>query len=288
MVERDSEQPWPLSAPESLVLLTGPETGDAVALRAALLELVVRRSLKLSQVTDRRLLLFHRTVTVFTGGSHFTRRLDPPLQRLLDLYPQIPTKRYPDGVFGVPVRKFAREILSQHRPSYQYVLGRRVKVLSVESYVGGAILPELVKRGFYLCNDPYQGSPGAALTCTITEQGIETLSVLKDLLDEGRRSFAGWVEADPKRAMDFVERAGPAFLLLPALAPSVRRLHAQQLNARIRPKRTSSAFGVIALAGLFGPGLDDGFDAASYTLAHEVDLAWEAILRRGGGDGAGE
>src|SRR6188472_3631663 len=81
MVERQPGEPWTLSAPESLVLLTGPETGDAVALRAALLELVVRRSLKLTQATDRRFLILHPKVNVLSGGSAFTKRLEKPLQR---------------------------------------------------------------------------------------------------------------------------------------------------------------------------------------------------------------
>jgi len=279
MVERHSEQPWPLSAPESLVLLTGPETGDAVALRAALLELVVRRSLRLTQVSDRRFLVFHPKVNVFSGGSLFTKRLEKPLQRILDLYPQIPQKRYPDGVSGVPARRLAREFLRRHRPSYHSVLGRKTRVLNAESYVGGAILPDLVKRGFYLCDAPAGGNPNEAITCSITEHGIETLSVLKDMLDEGRRSFAEWVTTDPKRAMDYVERAGPAILLLPALAPSIRKLHIQQQFARIRPARTSSPFGLTALAGIFGPLAEDGLDAASYTLAHEIDLARESVIR---------
>src|SRR6478752_2529546 len=92
MVERQPGEPWTLSAPETLVLLTGPETGDAVALRVALLELVVRRSLKLSLATDRRFLIFHPKVNVLSGGSAFTRRLEKPLQRILDLFPQLPRR----------------------------------------------------------------------------------------------------------------------------------------------------------------------------------------------------
>jgi len=33
---------------------------------------------------------------------------------------------------------------------------------------------------------------------------------------------------------------------------------------------------------MFGPAAKDGLDSASYTLAHEVDLAWESTLRGGG------
>jgi hypothetical protein len=281
MVERQPGEPWTLSAPESLVLLTGPETGDAVALRAALLELVVRRSLKLTRATDRRFLILHPKVNVFSGGSNFTRRLEKPLQHILDLFLPIPRRTFADGVVGVPVKKVAREVLRQHRPSYHFVLGRRTRILNAQTYVGGTILPELVKHGFYLCDVSVGGNPSAAITCSITEHGIETLSVLRDMVDEGRSSFAGWVDTDPKRAMDYVERAGPAILLLPALAPAIRKLHIQQQFARIRPGRTSSPFGLIALAGIFGPSAEDGLDAASYTIAHEVDLAWESILRGG-------
>jgi hypothetical protein len=279
MVERQPGEPWTHSAPESLVLLTGPETGDAVALRAALLELVVRRSLKLSLATDRRFLILHSKVNVLSGGPSFSRRLDKPLQHILDLFPTIPTRTFADGVVGAPVKNVAREILRQHRPSYQFVLGRRTRMLNAQSYVGGTILPELVKHGFYLCDAPAMGNPSAAITCSITEHGIETLSVLRDMLDEGRRSFADWVTTDPKRAMEYVDRAGPAILLLPSLAPSIRTLRIQQEFTRIRPSRTSTPLGLIALAGIFGPGPEDGLDAASYTLAHEADLAWESVLR---------
>ena len=279
MVEQQPEEPWTLSAPESVVLLTGPDTGDAVALRAALLELVVRRSLKLSQATDRRFLILHPKVNIFSGGSDFARQLELPLQHILDFYPQIPKRTFAGGGVGVPVKRFAREIFRQHRPSYHSVLGRRTRILNAQTFVGGTILPELEKRGFLLCDARVDGNPSAAITCSITEHGIETLSVLRDMLDEGRRSFAEWVTTNPKRAMDYVEQAGPAILLLPALAPSIRKLHIQQQFARIRPARTSSPFGLTALAGIFGPLAEDGLDAASYTLAHEIDLARESVIR---------
>jgi hypothetical protein len=166
----------------------GRRTNQRIS-RMPLLELVVRRLFKLTVATDRRFLIPHSKVNEFSGDSNFTRRLVKPLQHVLDVFPPILGPTYSDGVEGVPVRIIACEVLRQHRPSCHVVLGRRIKMLNADTHVGGVVLPELVKRRLHLCDTPAGGNRSAAISCSVTEHSIETLSLLRDMLDEGLGSY---------------------------------------------------------------------------------------------------
>jgi hypothetical protein len=132
----------------------------------------------------------------------------------------------------------------------------------------------------------------------MTDEGIAALEELRQITAIGRNQFAGWVTVDPAKAKAFVELAGPAILLLGGLEPLLRRLH-QSVSKETMPSEASTgwgagfrsdtergriplpvnAFGVAALAGIFGPGIRDGLDAAFYAISEAVDRAWNATCR---------
>src|SRR6478752_5932872 len=153
MEPSQSDEPWTISAPASLLLLTGNETGDAAAFRMVLLELLVRRSLKLSVAIERRMLFFRREVYVLSRGVEFSRRVASPMQRVLEVLPTLPQKTYRNGVVGVPVRTLAREVLKQYQPRYYYPLERAERVNEVRSYVDAEVVPELVSRELLNCSN---------------------------------------------------------------------------------------------------------------------------------------
>lgn len=277
---------WELSAPESQVLLTGPETTGDLALKAALLELVVRRVLRLASVEYLRLLVFKGRADVLVRDVTLPPREgreqspDPSasraLQVVLDAYRN--PRTYPDGTIGCPVEKFAHAVLTRWP----------------RGYVHGGVFPALERRGLFAWEG--FGPVGVVLTA----EGFAALADLRALLATGRGAFRAWVIDDPERARAFVDLAGPALLLLDDLTPALRKIgrsgigdsgfdecqhERDRRTERANLPPTAGAFTVAALAGQFGPGPSDGLDSASFAIAAGVDRAWEALRRASSGDG---
>jgi hypothetical protein len=293
------ERRWELSAPESLVLLWGPETGDAWAVKVALLELIVRRVLRLATAEDRRFFLFSSYPHILAPGI----RLDPsagrPLRMPIEVYPK--PRTYADGTFGVPVETLAQAVFTRN---WRRVRTRPWSVKLDRSgggYVQAKVLPALLDRGLFERDRSTHLGLITTSRWVLTAAGSTALADLRALMETGRRSFPAWLDHDPARARTYVERARAALLLLGGWEPLLARFRQGRPDggdtgwrstgppsvddrgfARADRNWDTDPFTLDALAGCFGPGPLDTIDVAFHTISAGVDRAWDALHRRGG------
>jgi hypothetical protein len=283
------ERRWKLSAPESVVLLWGPETGDAWTLKVALLELIVRKVLRLVSVKHRRLLIFPTRSNVLIRGPGRIPPASRSLRAVLDAYPT--PRIYPDGTVGVPVDRLAREVFARYLRGGSVREGEITWSWPGGGYVQAVVLPALERRGLYArerserAGGPFRWGP--------TVEGLDALEELRALVATGRESFGEWAQRDPGRARTYVATAGPALLLLGGLTPSLQRLQQWAsgrqdagVAGKPEPEPDGDALSLDALAGTSDPNAADGLDATFSTLSEDVDRAWQ--LLHGGGDGGGD
>ncbi len=291
---------WELPAPESQMLLWGPETGDAWLVKQAIMELVVRRVFRLASVPDRRLLFFSKRTNVLIPLHLLDDASSRALLAVTMAFPK--ARRYADGTIGVPVEQVARAVFSQFRKDGSIQVQWEVWSWSRGGYGKSVVLPALERRGLYRREQSKRLGLFPVTTWILTDEGFEALEELRRIMATGRDQFAGWVTADPAKAKAFVELAGPAILLLGGIGPLLQSLH-QSVASEAAPPEASTgwgggfrsdaergpipfpvnAFGLAALAGAFGPGPLDGLDAAFYAVAEDVDRAWDAILSAASG-----
>jgi hypothetical protein len=208
MIE-EMPQRWTLPAPESQVLLTGPETPNNWAIKLALKELVLRRVLSVRTVEERRFWVLRRQVSILIPGTHRNDPVSQPLQAVLDVLPQ--NTVYQDHIHGVPIRSAAIEVIRWYRAG--------------GGYVEAEVLPELRRQGLY---DLYPDAGGSRWR--LTPKGEGALVQVRELMATGRESFPTWVESDRDRATDFVRMAGPAVLLLGSPVPWIWILTMETLS----------------------------------------------------------
>ena len=265
---------WTLSAPASLVLLAGEDASDQEVIRLMLLEMVVRRMLKLSVTHGRKLLIFSKRTYLLSSGINAQRRADGPLERVVELMPAMTSRTYKDGAAGIPVRLFVRSMIEKMLLSTFTPGSIQEQWFWPESFMEAEILPDMADSGLFACGE---WAPGADRQCEYTESAQELINTLWGIIEQGRRDFAHWVANDAQKAVEFVARAGAAMLLMPVLAPEVRKLY-QQVRYQVSQRHMQGTFGLAALAESFGPGKDDGYDTASYLLAEEIDRAWSELM----------
>ena len=283
---------WRLSAPESLVLLWGPDTGDAWALKVGLLELVVRQALVLKAVDRRRVLRPARRVNVLALGEPLESSATRALRIIIETYPMASGRT--DDVNGIPVDRLAHAVFARHFRQVRTGFLRRRWERSGGGYVSTEVLPDLEQRGLYEREAALFGSK----TWTLTANGAKELERLRRFMAAGRESFGTWVEHQPDLAKEYVERAGTSILLLGGVAPLLRRLQERTAKNgddwRIQrspgmppPSGSSRLLTAAALAGVFGPGALDDLDAAFFALSGGVDQAWQSVHDGGAGVAAG-
>jgi hypothetical protein len=274
MIEGMPERRWELSAPESQVLLTGAETDNSWALKPALLELVVRRALRLVSVKHRRFLVFSTVSNILVPDRSLDQSTSRSLRVVMEAYPK--PRAYAGGIAGVPVEKLAQEVFTKHRAD--------------GGYVQAVVLPSLEQRGLFTHERSLRLGLSDTTRWELTLQGVAALADLRAIMETGRRSIREWVNHDPTRAKAFVEMAGASLLLMGDLIPEVQRLRSWAsygLDKSSSARREleglgANAFSLVALGEQFGPGESDGLDAAFHTIAEGVDRAWDDLHRRGG------
>jgi hypothetical protein len=282
---RSGTTPWPLSAPESLVLLWGPETGDVQPLQIGLLELVARGYLDFVLAERRSLFGLIRQTwhAVRPCVAHPT--LPEPLGLLVHA-----TRGHGSAV---PVQALADQVL---RRQVKYVPrwsgGGFRPVLTGKGYVWQVILPALAERGHYARTSVPAGDMAPWWRWDITPAGLAALEAARDLVQDGQEHFAGWVTRDRDQAWDYLARAGSVALLVQNLLPDVRQLVAadpsgaaaagfQALSIASSPATTDP----VALPGLpLGAYLHDwpvgNLDQVSWLIARDIEAAWSDLRRR--------
>ena len=299
------ERRWELSAPESGVLLWGPETRNGEALKLALLELVVRKALRLVSVEERRFFIRTKHTNVLTPGGRHDRPMTRSLQAVMEVQPKL--RSYGEGTFGAPVKEWARAVFNRYRQR--------------GGYVQSEVLPALEQRQLVAKERYKRLGLFEATRWVFTPAGTSALTELRALMETGRQMFGWhdtrfgerWVEPDPAQVRAFAEAAGAALLLLTGQFPEIRR---QLGRASDRPTADGGNGGggvstVLVfpsdgqrpegegqtdqpehldpdadhldfddLAENLGPGPLDGIDAAYDAIADAVDSD--------GGDGGGD
>ncbi|MCC6792158.1 MAG: hypothetical protein IT336_10745 [Thermomicrobiales bacterium] len=276
--------PWRLSAPESLVLLWGPEAGNAWALKVALLELVVRRVLRLSSVERSRLFRSPEQVNMLGPGEQTDWPAPRPLVAVLDVYAG--TRPPADGVSVVALATavFRRNVRRVRTGFLRHRMDR-----TGGGYVDADVLTVLERQGYYTPESAARLGLVRSTRWHLTPSGERARDELKQFMALGRSAFPDWVTSEPELARSYVERAGPAMLLLGGVAPLLRSLHAQERTRR-RDERDDgfglrgNPFQAAALAGSFGPEPNDDLDAAFFAISEDVDRAWRDHQQ---GDGGG-
>jgi hypothetical protein len=261
---------WKLSAPESYVLLHGPNASGAEVFKAAVTELASRGALKITRVEQSGALGFGRGISVLaqgTGGS----RLDGPPARILELHGSLPLRSYPDGTVGAPVEALAQAVLQRYG--------------SLDGYVSHEVMPALIERGLYSREEYRKFFVVPASRYVLTPAGQAARAELEGLVALGSQQFGGWTRQDPGRALAFMGMAGAAMMLMPMLFGDIEALNAEGLD--IPGDLDFAAVDPAALGGLDSAvaGLDVTPEIGSGGLAGGEGLAGGAGFDSGGFDG---
>lgn len=280
--------PWRMSAPESLILLWGAETGDAWAVKMALLELLVRRSLTLSCVERQRILRSPQPVHLLSAGIGRDRIDARPLRFVLDVHAM--SQASSPNAPGVAVERLTTRLFTHHFRPVRSGFWRRRWDRSGGGFVSAVIMPSLEQQGIFVQEESVRLGLFPSKRWALTTQGIAKREELQRFTAFGHQHFGRCVQDDPERAASFIERAGPALLLLGGIAPLVQKLsHGQGRSANdgwqtdhSSPNWNGDPFTVAMLAGSFGPGPHDDLDTAFHVLSVDVDRAWEEMHRRSG------
>jgi hypothetical protein len=277
-----------MSAPESLVLLWGAETGDAWAVKMALMELVVRRALILSRVERRRFLRSPQLVHLLALGIRRDQISAQPLRVVLDMHSLSYTSNATEN--GVPVDRLATRLFTHHFRAVRSSFWRRRWDRSAGGFVTAEILPSLEQQGIFAREESVRLGLFPSKRWALTPQGIAKREELQRFTSFGHRHFGRCVKEDPMRAASYIERVGPALLLLGGIAPLVQQLYHGQATSTeyswgtdlANPNWDGDPFTTPMLAGSFGPSPGDDMDTAFHVLSVDVDRAWEDLHRRGG------
>ena len=283
--EADHELPrerWTLSAPESLVLLWGPDTGDAWAVKVALLELVVREAYRLRAQPRRRLLRGTTAIDILIPALALDTSVGHPLRIVCDVAPA-PTISI-GGDTGIPARDVARALLTRNFRRVRVRPWRRAWDSAGGGYVAADVLPALAARGLYTRDHTIWIGASERRQWVLSPAGVAALEELRAMMATGRGAFPQWAANDPPRAVRYLDLAGPSLLLLGGLAPSLERLsrHAASGAGDDWPALGDLEAGLTALdalAGTLGPGPTDGLDAAFVAISADVDRAWDEVHR---------
>ncbi len=276
---------WRLTAPESCVLFYGPRVGGGQALKLALLELVARGWLELTEVEERSMFRRVRNVAVLQYGSGRQGPGGSPLDAVLELFRSLSHQQASAGGSGVPVDDFAWAARKRYDP-----LG---------GYAKAEVLPSLARRGLYERNESRFLGIFRTTRWEPTRAGSEAWTELELNMALGEERFGEWVDTDPARALAFLGATGSSVLLMNPLHPDIRRLHQRRRTEGgyaggigVYPVGVGSSddpeTGLEDLSGAFDPGafdfdlgVFDGLDSASSAIDSGVDSGG------GGGDGGG-
>lgn len=213
--------PWTLNAPESYVLLHGPQAKGAEVFKMAVMELVARGVIKLRQVEQPARRGRGKSVTVMAPGAG-----KPPTEASLapvwDAFNATPLAPQPDGEIGVPVSAFARSANTHFK--------------SFGQYTSGAVLPALIERGLYAQESYKVLWLFPATRLTLTPEGQRMRDDLQTRSELAKQRLGGWVNQDTARAAAFLSLAGASFLLMPHAYGDLGRL-----NERLREQSRNGA-----------------------------------------------
>jgi hypothetical protein len=282
---------WPLSAPESYVLLHGPRAKSIETFKRGLLELVARDVLTIEMRERRGLFRFftRRTSFLLRGPKMlWVHSAAPPLRSIWEIYSRTSISVSPGDPRGVAVRDLRRSAR---------VLGTRLR-----DFTSWSVLPALVERGLYERDDYAAPRPSRSSRYTETTAGRAARIRLKSLLDRADLDFSRAARRDPGKALAIAGGLGSAILLMDPLLSEIAWLGqrirdgigSKVMAARFELNTSSLDFDVFDLGWL--DKLDGVFDAVGEMGSGEMghgdsgggDWGWSDGDGGGGwGDGGG-
>lgn len=130
-----------------------------------------------------------------------------------------------------------------------------------------------------------------------TPLGQERLLELRQLLAVGRDWTTSRQGMEPELALDFIERAGSALLLLRGLPETLKQMatrygppptwsHSARTSRPLASITSNTGLirppvSVLDLLRSIGPGSNDDLDMALYAITTEIERQWAASYRRG-------
>src|SRR4029453_4889227 len=206
----ESSTPWPLSAPESYVLLHGPRAKSVEAFKRGLLQLVSRDVLTV-ETRERR--VFFR---FFTARASFLLRgpkmpwvhsAAQPLRSIWEIYSRTCISVSPAEPRGVRVRDLRRS--------------PRVLGTPLRDFTYWSVLPALMERGLYERDDYSAPRTSRRSRYTETTAGRAARIRLESLLESADREFSPAARRDPGEALAIAGGLGSAILLMDTLLSEI-------------------------------------------------------------------
>lgn len=226
----ESSTPWPLSAPESYVLLHGPRAKSVEAFKRGLLELVARDVLTVETRERRGFFRFFtaRTTFLLRGPKMpWVHSAAQPLRSIWEIYSRTCISVSPAEPRGVRVRDLRRSA--------------RVLGTPLRDFTYWSVLPALMERGLYERDDYAAPRTSRRSRYTETTAGRAARIRLESLLESADREFSPAARRDPGEALAIAGGLGSAILLMDTLLSEIA-----WLGQRIR-----DGVGNIAMAGRF-------------------------------------
>lgn len=240
---------WELTAPESQVLLTGPETPNLWAIRIAFKELVARGILSTVVNEQRWWLILRRKVDYFTRAAYAQADVDPPLAHLISVLPSDSGKIA--GSQGFPIDQATTDVMRWYRLA--------------GGYVRAEVLPSLRERGLFTTR-----KRGFDDEWILTPLGETRLAELREFVETGRQLLDSDQELDREGLVSFIEWGGPAVLLIDEIDPTLRERGRQLFpddnssrNLTGRQQIPPFAFFWFGIAGDDSGRIDQGADEAN-------------------------
>jgi hypothetical protein len=256
----ESSAPWPLSAPESYVLLHGPRAKSIEAFKRGLLELVARDVLTVE--TRERPRCFHllaeQASFLHTGPNMSRGELAAqPLQAIWDIYRRTSLCISWGDPRGVLVRDLRRSARALGTP--------------IRHFTYWSVLPALVERGLYERDDYAAPRPSRSSKYTETTAGRAARVKLESLMSSAVRDFYPATRRDPAAALALAGGLGSAIFLMDPLLSEIA-----SVGQRIRD-------GITIHLGLNTSSLDLDFDVLDLGALDKLGGVFDALGDMGSG-----